>query len=144
MTIPNTPATWLALGLALGSSALMAQPQPPFDFGKREYESNCASCHGKDGKGNGPMVEFLQRSPPDLSQLVKKNQGVFPMSRLYEVVEGAKVPGHGSREMPIWGHEFRVQDAEYYLEARGHYDPQALVRARILSLLEYINRLQVR
>jgi hypothetical protein len=43
--------------------------------------------------------------------------------------------------MPVWGREYRIKDAEYYGEV--NYDSTALVRARILTLLEYINRLQV-
>lgn len=112
------------------------------DYGKREFESNCASCHGVSGKGNGPLGELLKRSPPDLTVLAKNNQGVFPMSRLYEVIEGANVPAHGSRDMPVWGRDYRIKDAEYYVDTP--YDPAALVRSRILALLEYINRLQVR
>ena len=133
----------LAAGLAFASSALLAQ-QEKYDGGKREFENNCAGCHGVDGKGNGVMGELLRRSPPDLTQLAKKNGGVLPMGRLYEVIEGAGIPSHGTRDMPIWGREYRIEDAQYLIEARGQYDAQALVRARILTLLEYINRLQVR
>lgn len=102
----------------------------------------CQSCHGMNGKGGGPFVELLRRAPPDLTLEAKKNQGVFPMDRLYAVIEGANVPSHGSRDMPIWGREFRIKDAEYYIDTP--YDADALVRARILSLLEYLNRIQVR
>ncbi|MDO9218314.1 MAG: c-type cytochrome [Lacisediminimonas sp.] len=112
------------------------------DFGKREFESNCASCHGKTGKGDGPLKEMLNKSPPDLTQLSKKNSGVFPMDRLYQVIDGANVPSHGSRDMPIWGRDYRVQAGEYYMDVP--YDPEAYVRTRILALLEYINRLQVK
>ena len=54
----------------------------------------------------------------------------------------AAVPAHGSRDMPVWGRAYRTQDAEYCHHTQ--YDAKALVRARILSLLEYINRIQVR
>jgi mono/diheme cytochrome c family protein len=138
-----TKAGLAAVGLALSIGNAFAQQQKT-DFGKREFDTNCASCHGADAKGNGPMGELLRRSPPDLTQLAKKNGGVFPMTRLFDVIEGGSVPSHGTRDMPIWGREYRIQDAEYYLEARGNYDSAALVRAHILTLLEYINRLQVR
>lgn len=136
-------AHWLAIGALLCSGAVLAQ-QPRQDLGKREFDANCASCHGVDGKGHGVLQDLLRRSPPDLTSLSKSNQGVFPMERLYQVIDGASVPSHGNRDMPIWGQDFKAQDAEYYLEARGQYDPAALVRARILTLLEYINRLQVK
>ncbi|MEY3871816.1 MAG: hypothetical protein RLZZ296_811, partial [Pseudomonadota bacterium] len=89
----------MALLALLFSGAAFAQSTAPSrisDFGKREFETNCASCHGVSGKGNGPLLEFLRRSPPDLTLLTKKNQGVFPMNRLYEVIEGGNLPAHGA------------------------------------------------
>lgn len=129
------------VALAFSTSACA---QAKVDLGKQEFDAKCALCHGTSGKGTGAYGELLRRSPPDLTLIAKQNQGVFPMARLYEVVEGSTVLAHGTRDMPIWGKEFRVQDAQYYLEARGNYDPEALVRARILLLLEYMSRLQVR
>lgn len=128
------------IGLALCSGAVLAQQK--VDFGKREFEANCASCHGISGKGNGILVEHLRKSPPDLTLEAKRNQGVFPMNRLYEIIEGANVPAHGTRDMPVWGVDYRIKDAEYYIDVP--YDAQALVRARILALLEYLSRLQVK
>lgn len=135
----------LALTFAFWGGAALAQVAAPprsIDFGKREFEANCASCHGTSGKGNGPLQELLSRTPPDLTLLAQKNKGVFPMSRLYEVIEGGNVAAHGPRDMPVWGREYRIRDAEYDMETP--YDPEALVRSRILALLEYINRLQAR
>ncbi len=139
-------------GLVFCSSMLALPPAaaqgaaPPtaqrVDPGKREFDSNCASCHGVDGRGKGILVEFLRRSPPDLTQLARNNQGILPINRLYEVIDGRNVPAHGSRDMPVWGMDYRIRDAEYYGELP--YDPDALVRARILSLVEYISRLQAR
>ncbi len=123
-------------------AAQAPQAQQRVDVGKREFESNCASCHGRDGKGSGPISDLLRRSPPDLTQLAKKNGGVLPMNRLYEVIDGSNVPGHGTRDMPVWGRDYRIKDAEHYGEVA--YDPEALVRARILALLEYINRIQAK
>ncbi|HJV75989.1 MAG TPA: c-type cytochrome [Noviherbaspirillum sp.] len=137
----------LKLVAGLASAAFIvsafAQPKPDrADFGKREFESNCASCHGVNGKGNGPITDLLKKSPPDLTTLAKNNGGVFPMERLYKVIEGGDVSAHGTRDMPVWGRDYRIQAAEYYMDAP--YDPEAYVRARILALLEYINRLQVK
>jgi len=113
----------------------------PVDAGKREYDSNCANCHGVEGKGHGPYNQFLQRSAPDLTQLAKNNGGVFPLSRVYEVIDGAGA-AHGSRDMPIWGQDYKVRAGEYYMEIP--YDPEVYVRTRILALVEYIDRLQQR
>jgi mono/diheme cytochrome c family protein len=114
------------------------------DFGRREFERSCASCHGDVGKGDGPLAGLLKKNPPDLTSLSRNNQGVFPFQRLYQVIEGEDLPAHGSREMPIWGREYRLEDGQYYFDSITPYDARAQVRARILSLLEYINRLQVR
>ena len=136
---------WLALGLVVLAGQALAQARPgAVDPGKREFDANCASCHGVDGKGNGPLGNLLQRSPPDLTLLAKNNQGVLPMNRLYQVMDGVGVPSHGARDMPIWGQAYRVDDAQRLHEARGNYDADALVRGRILMLIEYINRLQAR
>lgn len=128
------------IGLTLCSGVVLAQQK--VDFGKREFEANCASCHGVSGKGNGVMTDLLRKSPPDLTLLAKNNQGVFPMSRLYEVIEGSNVPAHGSRDMPVWGRDYRIKDSEYYMDVP--YDSAGLVRARILALLEYLSRMQAR
>ena len=60
-----------------------------------------------------------------------------------ETVRGAG-KGHGTRDMPIWGKEYLIEESQRLREARGAYDAPAVVRARILTLLEYISRIQVR
>ena len=111
-------------------------------FGQREFESNCASCHGMSGRGDGPLVGFLSKSAPDLTQLAKNNSGVFPIARLYEVIEGGAVPAHGTRDMPVWGQDYRIQAATYFMDTP--YDPEFYVRSRILALVEYLSRIQAK
>ncbi len=131
-------ALWV-MGLAVAGSAVQAQP--PTDLGKREFDNNCAVCHATDGKGGGPYVDVLKRTPPDLTTMSKRNGGIFPMARAYEVIEGAGA-SHGTRDMPIWGQEYNIKAAEYYVDV--NYNAQAYVRTRILALVEYLNRLQVK
>lgn len=114
------------------------------DFGQREFQRSCASCHGSGARGDGVLVPYLRKSPPDLTQLARSNQGVFPFQRLYDAIEGGKLPAHGSRDMPVWGTQYKVEDAEYYSDSALPYDPEALARSRILALLEYLNRIQAR
>lgn len=47
---------------------------------------------------------------------------------------------HGARSLD----ELHQKDGQYFFDSPTPYDPQALVRSRILGLLEYISRLQVR
>lgn len=112
------------------------------DLGKYEYNNNCVACHGNNLKG-GAYVDFLKVTPPDLTQLSKKNGGTFPLERVYGVIDGRQeVKAHGSREMPIWGRDYQIKAGEFY--ADSYYDPEAFVRGRILALIDYLNRMQAK
>lgn len=144
MNRTNAAGLALAVALTLALTGLAASAQTAgtrVDLGKREFENNCAVCHGRDGKGGGPYVDLLKRSPPDLTLMARSNGGVFPLARAYDAIEGAG-PGHGGRDMPIWGQDYSVKAAEYYMDVP--YDSAAFVRARILALAEYLNRLQAK
>lgn len=111
------------------------------DFGKREYMNSCGVCHGMDGKGQADIAEFLKTAPPDLTRLSRKNGGVFPMARVYETIDGRlTVRAHGTRNMPIWGQRFSIADAPRYDDYP--YNAEALVRSRILGLIDYLYRIQ--
>jgi mono/diheme cytochrome c family protein len=125
-----------------GTTTTVALAADKVDIGKREYESNCIACHGKDLKG-GAYVDFLKVTPPDLSQLSRKNGGVFPFERVYGSIDGRQdVKGHGSRDMPIWGKDYQVKAGEHYVDV--NYDPEAFIRARIFALIDYLNRMQAK
>lgn len=111
------------------------------DLGRDEYRANCLICHGESGDGNGPYAHLLTKSASDLTKLSKANNGVFPFSRVYEVIDGREViQAHGKRDMPIWGNAYRVLSGELLFEVP--YNPELFVRGRILALIEYISRLQ--
>ena len=113
------------------------------DLGKLEYEANCASCHGAGGKGDGVLKPYLTKGATDLTVLARQNGGVFPMNRVYEVIDGrTDVKAHGGRDMPVWGRDYNVKAAEYYMDVP--YDPDAYVRGKILSLIDYIYRMQAK
>lgn len=113
------------------------------DIGKREYQQSCATCHGIDGKGKGPFARALELSVPDLTTLTKRNSGVFPVSRVYEVIDGQQeLKAHGPREMPIWGQHYSVTAAPSHDDYA--HNPEAAARARILALVEYMFRLQAK
>jgi mono/diheme cytochrome c family protein len=117
------------------------------DIGKIEYESNCAACHGIDAKGNGPVSKELKTSPSDLTVLAKKNNGVFPLNKIYNTIDGRElVPSHGSREMPIWG--YRLKPPHYSLKRADDYivsppgSGNEVVHSRILAITDYLYRIQ--
>ena len=132
------------MAIAGGSAALAAQAArgtPPHlaiasMYGRDLYEFYCASCHGKDGRGSGPVTPALRTEPPDLTRLSLHNGGVFPRARIEAIVEGRADPplvAHGTREMPVWGPIFRGLDAN---EAVNHQ--------RIANIVDYLQSLQVR
>jgi mono/diheme cytochrome c family protein len=130
--------------------AQQTRPSPTvFDAGKMEYEAHCAVCHGATGEGNGPFSPFLNSAIPNLTTLAQRNGGVFPVVRVYGVIDGREqVAGHGPSDMPIWGPRYSSQVGQGFF-GEGMYDDiresrEALIRTRILLLAEYISRLQAR
>jgi mono/diheme cytochrome c family protein len=144
MTVARDLRVSVAL-LAMALSSVVSAQSGKAEFGKREFESSCAVCHGHDGRGDGAYWKVLQQpvKAPDLTTVSKRNGGVFPVSRLYETIEnGGSVASHGTRDMPIWGAVYREQAGNFYAGTR--FDPDGYVRIRILALIEYIDRLQLR
>jgi len=68
------------------------------------YRAYCASCHGKEGKGDGPAAPALKATVPDLTAIARNNDGKFPVARVQRIIMGeGMIVSHGSREMPVWG-----------------------------------------
>ena len=132
-----------SLAAALVALPATACAADKFDIGKREYAASCASCHGVDGKGKGSFAELLQVSMPDLTTMARRNGGVFPITYVYNVIDGREaMKAHGTREMPIWGRHLTLRAAPVY-DDYG-YDADVFVRARILSVIDYLYRLQAK
>jgi mono/diheme cytochrome c family protein len=36
--------------------------------GLKLYEENCQTCHGTEGKGDGPAIQFIETPPADLTR----------------------------------------------------------------------------
>jgi mono/diheme cytochrome c family protein len=128
----------LLLGVALTAAA--ADPPGQAAVTKVEgayaFRTYCASCHGTDGRGEGPMAANLRFRPPDLTLIAKRNGGSFPADRVQRIVDGRKpLAGHGGPDMPIWGDAFRNTDTGY---------DEAQTRARIQSIVEHLRGLQQR
>lgn len=116
-------------------------------IGTQEFLSSCASCHGMNGRGNGPMAKFLTVKPSDLTLLAKNNtgqypdtqKGGYPFYRVFQVIDGrTQVAAHGDRTMPVWGRRYREEAEAYY----GPMGAEKEIRARILELVYYIQSLQ--
>lgn len=115
-----------------------AQEDEIIGGGKIKYQKYCANCHGPAGKGNGEMAALLVFKPADLTQLSKKNKGEFPFWRIYRAIDGREViRGHGTREMPLWGFVFQVEEGP-----QGPNFDEDTVRGRIWQLVYYLESIQ--
>jgi mono/diheme cytochrome c family protein len=99
--------------------------------GKQMFTSYCASCHGVNAKGDGPMAAALKTQPANLTLLSKKNGGAFPTNHVVAVIRfGSPVQSHGSVDMPVWGpvlgnmnevtpleRQLRISNLSRYLES---------------------------
>jgi mono/diheme cytochrome c family protein len=74
--------------------------------GRELFGAHCASCHGANGRGDGPMAGQLRRDVPDLTRFTERNGGIFPSVRVGRIIDGREIPSHGASEMPVWGTTF--------------------------------------
>lgn len=113
-------------------------------LGEFEFRNSCAVCHGEDGRGSGQFSGMLEIGPSDLTVLQRNNGGVFPVERIYKVIDGTEdLKAHGVRDMPVWGSRYlaRVDKDPAY-----DYSPaerERYSRNRILALIEYLSTIQV-
>jgi mono/diheme cytochrome c family protein len=96
------------------------------------FRAYCASCHGDDGTGNGPVAPALNVRPADLTTIAQRHGGVFPSQRVRNMIAGDDlILAHGSREMPIWGPIFHQIERD-----------QDLGNVRMQNIVKYIESIQ--
>ncbi len=101
--------------------------------GSAMFHAYCASCHGNDGKGDGPAAPALKNLPADLTHLAAKNSARFPELQVAQAIRGDwMTTAHGNKEMPVWGPVF------LYL---AHHDP-AIAQLRVRNLTKYVESMQ--
>jgi hypothetical protein len=99
-----------------------------------------APCHGADGRGGGPQGSVLRKTAPDLTKLTLRDGGTFPRQRLERLIDGREeIYAHGSREMPVWGDWFKLEEEEAY---EGPTEEEAKIRKRVEDLLNFLQSMQ--
>lgn len=129
----------LVLSLALTSCAdredgpvKAAAGTAPEPTPQQLYLSYCGSCHGAEGRGDGPLAAELRVAPINLRALKEQNDGRYPMQRVQRSIDGRGMPrAHGLPDMPVWG---RVWIVEGLSEAK--------VQARSIAIASYIASIQ--
>jgi mono/diheme cytochrome c family protein len=101
--------------------------------GRALYLEHCASCHGADAKGGGPVAASLKGPVADLTKLPLKD-GAFDEARVRTSIDGTQaVTAHGTREMPVWGK---------VLAKSGEKRGEGWAQADIWTLVQYLKSIQ--
>jgi mono/diheme cytochrome c family protein len=122
--------------LLLSVAAGCREEEAPHPTGAILFRQYCASCHGVDGRGDGPVAPSLRTEPPDLTTIAQRAGGQFDLKQVMAVIDGERlVAAHGPRTMPVWGVVFdqELADSPYGTRIR-------LLRAQVLA--EYLRDLQ--
>ncbi len=124
------PRTAVTQGTAAPTVKMTPAPYVVPTDGKEMYIKYCGSCHGAQGKGDGPAAPAMKVAPTNLTLLIKNNNGKFPEDRFREVVLNGTMAAHGSASMPVWGQIFASIDN----------DPAKTV-LRVKTLSKYVETL---
>jgi hypothetical protein len=130
--------------LLIGQGTGMSQPKGPTlkmiaiaysqpESGKQMFNDYCAACHGMEGKGTGPAVQFLRVPPPDLTTMdlrYSKQSVGLKVSSLLRF--GTTNSAHGTLDMPLWGRLFNSLNG----------GSQVVVDLRVRNLSDYVDSIQ--
>ena len=126
------PALFAAI--LLQAAPLVAQD---IGAGQQVFNDLCATCHGLDAKGHGPMAAILTLQPTDLTQLSAAD-GVFPTARVVGRIDGRDpLVSHGS-PMPIFGDYFEGNDAALKTQS----GQPIMTSQPIVDLVAYLESIQ--
>ena len=133
-------ALFVAIGGAVGAGGTQVVDVTPTLVlpsmsGRDIFRYYCATCHGRDGRGNGPVASALKTKPANLTRLAANNSGQFPLERVQAFVTHGRpdAAAHGSPDMPVWGPIFHVLDPS-----------DKIAQARIENVVAYIKSIQTK
>lgn len=98
----------LAALVAAGLVAAASAQQANLANGKAKYLEHCASCHGKEGKGDGPDAKDLNPKPRNHTDGSFMNR--LRDNYLFTVVKNGGQAVGKSDQMPGWGNILSDQD----------------------------------
>lgn len=123
--------------LAMGAAPALAEGDA--EAGAALYENHCISCHGVEAMGHGPMREVLLVQPTDLTALAAGNDGVFPLLRVAQRIDGRDpLVSHGS-SMPVYGDFFETVQQVAVKTAAGQ---PVMMTQPVADLVAYLESLQ--
>lgn len=104
--------TLLVGGTLLGRALLQREAQPlpsaPISRGSVLYQTHCAVCHGRGGKGDGPGATVIRQPMRDFSSptAMREVNDRF----LFEIIKKGSSQFGRSNAMPAWGMKLSDDD----------------------------------
>ena len=100
----SKPLAALIIPAVLGACAtLMPAQNESVTRGATIFAAECAACHGATGDGAGAASLGLGMTPPDLTGLRTRNDGVFPRAFVQRFVLGQLEKEDTDATMPAFG-----------------------------------------
>jgi nucleotide-binding universal stress UspA family protein/mono/diheme cytochrome c family protein len=131
--------TVATVGVTSASAQTPTEPAQTYQQstpGAEVFRTYCATCHGTSARGDGPLASSMRRKPANLTEIAKRNGGLFPTDLVFRTIDGQQpVRGHGGPDMPVWGDAFS--------KSREAGDKER-VKAVIDSLVGYLESIQLR
>jgi mono/diheme cytochrome c family protein len=104
--------------------------------GEQLYRRFCASCHGVQGRGDGPVAASFRVEVPDLTQTGTRMHGTDVRDRIVRIIDGRYIIGaHGTRIMPVWGEDLARLEI-------GNPEAERASQIMIGRLADYVTSLQ--
>lgn len=104
--------------------------------GEQLYRRFCASCHGTQGRGDGPVAASFRVEVPDLTQTGTRMHGTDVRERIVRIIDGRYIIGaHGTRIMPVWGEDLARLEI-------GNPEAERASQIMIGRLADYVTGLQ--
>jgi len=124
----------------IGCSAALATSQGgtaptrgAIERGRAVFEQNCATCHGKRGKGDAPGTSAMKPRPTDLTMLTKR-YGAFPAERVEATLKGTDQTKAHTPGMTAW-------KALFLADANGN---ETTAHERVKDVAAFIASLQAK
>lgn len=130
-----------ALLLAAAAPALAAGPETVHQINKAHpgyqlYRQYCGSCHGVFADGHGPVAQFLDPKPKNLTELYKEFGTPLATAKLISIIDGRDmIRAHGTSDMPIWGKHL-------YRSIPPNPGKEAMKRGTLQVIIEYLQTIQ--
>lgn len=71
--------------------------------GRKVFINSCASCHGVNGRGDGPLAAELETKPADLTKIAQRRGGLWPMVEVMSIIDGYQRRTLPREQMPVFG-----------------------------------------